>query len=274
MSFWQWREGKSFSDWRLDIEDLKALIRPNTKLIMLNNPTNPTGFLLSREQLEQIIELARPHDTLIMCDEVFRYLHHDDAVPAPPSLHELGYANSVVTSSLSKAFALPGVRVGWVAVSSGLRDTVLRDIMRTRDYTTCTVSQIDQQVGAFALQDEVRKRILARSQEICRHNLRAIQHWAKQNSWAEFIDPQGAGTCTIRILGHDGDPVDDEAFARTLAEEESVCVAPAGLCFGQQADGQGETAFTGCFRVGIVTEAGMVEAGLDAIARVRERWPK
>lgn len=51
-------------------------------------------------------------------------------------------------------------------------------------------------------------------------------------------------------------------------------LAPAGLCFGQQADGQGETAFKGCFRVGNVTEAGMVEAGLDAIARVRERWSK
>lgn len=273
VSFWPWREGTSFSDWHLEIDDLKALIRPNTRLIMLNNPTNPTRFVLSREQLEQIIELAKPQHTMIMCDEVFRYLHHDATVPVPPSLLELGYEHSVVTSSLSKAFALPGLRVGWMAFSSGLRDKVLRDVMITRDYTTVTVSQIDQQVAAFVLQAEVRTRILDRSREICQRNMRVIRDWAKQHPWVEYIDPQGAGTCTIRILGQDGDPVDDEAFAKTLAEEKSVCVPPAGLCFGEQADGKGHTALKGCLRIGIVAEAGVVEAGLHEIAKVRTRWP-
>lgn len=272
VSFWQWREGKDFSNWRLDIEELRAMIKPNTKLIMLNNPTNPTGFLLHREQLLQVIELAKPQGIMIMCDEVFRFLHHDDQMPTPPSLLELDYDKSLVTSSLSKAFALPGLRTGWIAVSRTLRDLLMQDILRTRDYTTVTVSQIDQQIAAFALKPDVRKLILDRSKAICRRNMARIRDWAERNPWAQYIDPQGAGTCTIRVRGSDGRVVDDVAFARTLAEEESVCVPPVGLCFGLQADGLGETAFKGCLRVGIVTDPGVVEDGLDAIARVQARW--
>lgn len=272
VSFWPWREGRTFSDWTLDIEELRAMIKPNTKLIMINNPTNPTGFILPREKLEQIIDLAKPQGIMLMSDEVFRFLHHDDSAPRPPSLLELDYDKSLVTASLSKAFALPGVRTGWIAVSAGLRDTLMHDILRTRDYTTVTVSQIDQQIATFALRPDVRKLILERSRAICRRNMAVIRSWAERHSWAEYIDPQGAGTCTLRILRGDGEVVDDVKFAQALAEEESVCVPPAGLCFGRQADGLGETAFGGCLRVGIVTSPGVVERGLDAIARVHGRW--
>lgn len=273
VSFWQWREGGSFSEWTLDIEELKAMIKPKTKLIMLNNPTNPTGFILSREKMQQIVDLAKAHGVLIMCDEVFRYLHHEDKLPEPPSLLELGYEMSIVTSSVSKAFALPGLRVGWAAVSPDLQNTVLKDILRTRDYTTITVSQIDQQVAAYVLRPDVRALILERSRAICRRNMAVIREWAAQRPWVEYIDPQGAGTCTVRIRGTRGDIVDDELFAKKLADSESVCVPPAGLCFGQEADGKGETSFAGCLRVGIVTEAGVVEEGLDAIAKLQAKWP-
>ncbi|KAM0720698.1 hypothetical protein Q7P37_004835 [Cladosporium fusiforme] len=272
VSFWKWREGQTFASWKLDMEELRGMIKPNTKLIMLNNPTNPTGFVLGRERLQQVIELAKPQGIMIMCDEVFRFLHHDEKVPVPPSLLELGYENSLVTSSLSKAFALPGLRTGWIAVSPSLRGMLMQDILRTRDYTTVTVSQIDQQIAAFVLRAEVRKLILDRSKAICRRNMAVIRAWAERNPWAQFIDPQGAGTCTLRVRGANGEVVDDVAFARALAEEESVCVPPVGLCFGQQADGSGETAFKGCLRVGIVTNPGVVEDGLDAIARLQARW--
>lgn len=207
-----------------------------------------------------------------MCDEVFSFLHHDYQVPAPPSLLELGYENAVITSSVSKAFALPGIRVGWMAVSPKLRNTLLHNVLQSMNYTTTTVSKIDQQIAAFALQPHVRSLILDRSKNICRRNIEVIRGWAAKHPWAQYIDPQGAGTCTVRITGSDGNVVDDSAFAKALAEEESVCVPPAGRCFGHLADGQGETALKGCLRVGIVSEPGVVEDGLDAITRLQARW--
>ncbi|KAF5645858.1 transaminase type I [Fusarium tjaetaba] len=126
LEFWVAKEERS---WNPDIEELKALIRPNTKAIILTNPCNPTGAVLSGEILEQIRDLSKKHNITIFGDEVFRPLFHNDT-PTPPSVISLGYDNTISTGSVSKAYALPGIRNGWII--SPNKD-ILQRIIAARD---------------------------------------------------------------------------------------------------------------------------------------------
>jgi len=258
--------------WEQDVTELEGLVRPNTTLIILTVPSNPTGAVTTRPELERIVDIAKRQSIMVMCDEVFRFLHHNDQATPPPSLLELGYDYSVVTGSISKAFALPGVRCGWIASSPQLRHTVFECIAQTRDYTTIAVSQVDQSIAAFALADNVRSQILHRSSAICRHNFEKLSSWALRNrAWVDYIPPSGGGTCVMRIRDRAGKPVDDSASAAMLAHEERVCVPPAGLCFGHEADGSGETDMQGFRRIGIVMSGDVLDRGLQAIKRLRIR---
>lgn len=100
----------------LDSEELIGLLQEDTKMIVINSPSNPTGTVLNRRLLYEIVEVARQNDLFVLCDEVFRPLFHDlspnDA--RPPSLLEFDYEKLIVTGSMSKAYALPGIRLGWV----------------------------------------------------------------------------------------------------------------------------------------------------------------
>lgn len=273
VSLWKWQESTDGLSWKMDLQELESMFRPNTKALVLSTPNNPLGSTLSRGDLEHIVKLAARKGIFIVCDEVFRFMHHDETVQPTPSLLELGYDRAIVTGSISKGFALPGVRVGWVAASPELRRTTLNDIAHTRDYTTIAVSQVDQQIAAFALSPNVRPKILARSNALCENNLKVLRSWTQRNrAWASFKEPSGGGTLVMKILGRDGPPVDDVAFAEALAKTHGVSVPPAGLCFGEEADGTGSTDLKGHLRIGFVQKEGPMEVGLDAIAHLREVW--
>ena len=142
------------NNWLPDFAALESLVQPTTKLLVLNNPQNPTGAILPRPLLEQIIALAESKNITILSDEVYRPLFHG-ITPLdknfPPSILSLGYANTIATGSLSKAYSLAGIRVGWIATRS---PELVEKIAATRHYTTISVSQLDQAVAAFALAPE------------------------------------------------------------------------------------------------------------------------
>jgi len=118
VDFWRAREEKK---WQLDIEELRALIRPNTIMIIINNPQNPTGAVISKSTLDALMELAEEYDLIIHSDEVYRPLFHSISPSSPefpPSVLSLSYKKSIATGSLSKAYSLAGIRVGWIASRS------------------------------------------------------------------------------------------------------------------------------------------------------------
>ena len=105
-----WKADPS-SKWKLDVEELKGMIKDNTKLIIINVPHNPSGAIIPKSQLEEIVDIAEERGITIMADEVFRPMFHS-ILPSdddfPPSMVNLGYKTTVVTGSMSKAYGLPG----------------------------------------------------------------------------------------------------------------------------------------------------------------------
>lgn len=277
--------------WVLDLEELRGMVKANTKMIVLNNPGNPVGNVLPRALLEGVVDVARGVGALVMCDEVFRPLFHSDASGGtgkeiPPSLMELGYERSIVVGSksatslaehdsgltrpgMSKAYALPGIRLGWLATHPALSDTISQDLVHARDYTTIAVSQLDDQIASFALSPTIKSQILSRSNAITTRNLEVLEAWvARHKGRVRWAKPEGAGTALVTILGRDGRPIDDGKFAASLAMEEGVLVPPAGVCFGHEGEGD----LKGGLRIGIVMGEGMLEDGLAGIGRLLERW--
>lgn len=112
VSLWREKEdGKG--GWTFDVDDLRSLVKDNTKMIIVNNPTNPTGNVIPRETLEAIVSIAAKRNIIVFADEVFRPLFHDKNTAIPPSLMELEYPNSIVTGSeLTSTGILDRVRRG------------------------------------------------------------------------------------------------------------------------------------------------------------------
>lgn len=173
--------------------------------------------------------MAGKSNITILCDEVFSPLFFTE--PKPPSFVTLGYTNSVVSGSLSKAFAIPGVRLGWIVT----RDAeLMRKFATTRDYTTISVSQLDDSVAAFALDPAVLPNLMKRNLALCEDSVSQIEEFVERNAGrCRWVKSSGAGTAFVQILGRDGKPVDDAAFSKKLSDDESVCVIPGGHCFGE-----------------------------------------
>lgn len=140
------------------------------------------------------------------------------------------YKNIVVTSSVSKAFALPGVRLGWVVSAN---PELIHQIVIAQDYTTLAISQIDQEVAAFALSSPVREKILQRSLDICARNLSSLEQFVSaHDTLLHWVKPTAAASAFVRVLDTNGDPVDDQAYSETLLRDTGLLLIPGGMTFG------------------------------------------
>ena len=111
----RWEIRQSEVGWKMDLDELEALIKPETKLLCINNPNNPTGFIFSEKQMKQIAEIAEKHGIFVFCDEVYKGLELDGIKrPWFADLSENGLSLGV----MSKAYGLPGLRIGWIVTSN------------------------------------------------------------------------------------------------------------------------------------------------------------
>ncbi|KAF2643329.1 PLP-dependent transferase [Massarina eburnea CBS 473.64] len=247
------------NDWLPSIDELRTLIKPNTKLIVINNPNNPTGAVLKKSFLQQIIDIASEHDITIMCDEVYRPLFHS-ITPLdpefPPSILSMGYKKTIATGSMSKAYAMAGIRVGWIAS----RDPeIIEAIANARHYTTISVSQLDEQVAAFALDPNTIHKLLARNIQLAKMNLEIMDKFVLENddevSWVKPL----AGTTTFLKFQRNGKPVDSADFCKKLLEKTGVLLVPGDLCFGAE--------WKGWVRAGFVNHTEIVKEGMDKVSQ-------
>ena len=203
--------------WSLDPDRIAAALRPNTKAIILNLPHNPTGYLPPRPVFDAIIDLARSRGIWILSDEVYRGLERREAdrLPAAADAYERGLSVGV----LSKAYGLPGLRLGWLACRD--RD-LLHRIERLKDYTTICTPAPSEALGAIAL--GARQTILGRNRALVARNLPLLEaFFARHANRFEWRTPAAGCIGFPRYLGEEG----VDAFADDLVERSGVLLLPA-----------------------------------------------
>jgi aspartate/methionine/tyrosine aminotransferase len=194
-----------------------------------------------------------------MGDEVYRPLFHSIGPldkEFPPSLLSMGYENVIVTGSMSKAYSLAGIRIGWIASRS---TELIEKIASARHYTTISVSYFDEQVAAYALHSSTVHGLLARNIQLAKTNLALLEKFMLKNEdECEWVKPV-AGTTAFVKFHREGTPVDSVDFCKKLLEATGVMFVPGSTCFGAE--------FKGYVRIGFVNQTDVVKQGLDAATK-------
>jgi aspartate/methionine/tyrosine aminotransferase len=258
VSLWKLKKAKKYVP---DLADLDALIKENTKMIIINNPNNPTGATIPKSVLTGLVDRARERNIIVLSDEVYRPLFHGISPideEYPPSLISMGYARTVVTSSMSKAYALAGIRVGWIASHD---KSIIEMLATGRDYTTISVSQVDDRIASYALSASVLHALLRRNINLAKTNLAMLEAFVdKHDEICSWVKPT-AGTTAFIKFENDGKPVDDVELCLDLLEKTKVMVMPGSRCFGHGKD------FRGFVRFGYVCETEILVEGLARLEK-------
>jgi aspartate/methionine/tyrosine aminotransferase len=201
--------------WQPDIAELDAAITDRTRLIVVTNPGNPTGVRLDADVCDAIISAAERTGAWILADEVYSGAEIDGV--ATPSF--LGRTARVVsTGSLSKAYGLPGLRVGWAATSPEMAER----LWARSDYTTISPGELTDFMARAALRDGVRERLLDRTRALIGEGLGALEQWMTQTSGFHWHRPDAGAICYAR---YDMEVASD-ALAEQLRAEQSVLIVP------------------------------------------------
>ena len=201
-----------------DLEKLRRLVTPKTKMICINNPNNPTGALMSEQMLREIVEIARSADAWILCDEVYRHLSQEDGWC--PSIVDL-YKKGISVSSMSKVFSLAGLRLGWIATHDM---SVVKSCLSHRDYNLVSCGVFDEMLAAAALKH--RDKLLERSRKIVRENLQILDNWVGSEPHVSYVKPK-AGTTALVYYDLD---ISSYEFCEEMYKKTGAFVTP-GDCF-------------------------------------------
>lgn len=238
-----------------NINTLKSILKKNTKLIIINNPNNPLGTIISSDLLKQICQLCNENNIYLHSDEVYRPIFHSlpEGTTKPPSACEL-YDKTIVTGSMSKAFSLAGIRLGWI-ITKDLN--VLKIASSRRDYNTISVSMIDDLIAQYALKNA--DSIIKRNYNLCLENLQILNQFVKENSdLFDFVaKPQGGTVCLLRLKTIK----DGYKFATYLAEKYKV------LCVPGEALG-----IPGSLRIGYANSKNDLLKGLPLLKKAVLNW--
>lgn len=236
--------------WLPDLDRLRALAVPGTRLIALTNPNNPTGALIPRPMLEEIAAIARAAGAWVLCDEVYRGT--DQAgTGVTDSMADL-YEKGISTAGMSKAFSLAGLRLGWIAGPRGLIEAVSRH----RDYDTISTGMIDDHFAALALENA--GAILARSRAITRGNLQILSDWIDRQPLLDWVRPQSGTTAFVRFDA----PVTSRELCVDLLHATGVLFTP-GSALGVE----------GHLRIGYANRTDILREGLRRTGAFLSRLP-
>lgn len=197
-----------------DLAELRAMLRPNTKLMALNNPNNPTGALMDRAMLSAIAAIAREVGAWVLCDEVYRGTDQEGS-GMTASIVDV-YEKGIATAGMSKAYSLAGLRLGWIVAPA----EVIAAVMIQRDYNTISVGGLDEYFATMAL--ECRDKILARSQRITRENLAIVEDWIAGEPNLTWVKPRSGTTALLKF----DLPMTSREFCVRLLQEEGVMLTP------------------------------------------------
>jgi aspartate/methionine/tyrosine aminotransferase len=214
-------EVKTFSlkeelGWGVDIDELNKVVGNKTAIIAVCNPNNPTGHVMEVEEREAVIRAAERVDAWILADEVYAGAeHHTDEVT--PSFWG-GYEKVLAIGSLSKAYALPGLRVGWVVAPNVTAD----EIWARQDYVTISATMLGNKLAAHALSPEVRDKIIARTRAHLRSGYGNFERWCLQHDDLISLTPPDAAA--IAFIRYHRDANSSEIVRRLIDEQDTYVV--------------------------------------------------
>jgi aspartate/methionine/tyrosine aminotransferase len=214
----EWR--RTFQDgWVHNVAALEKLIQPNTKLIYINTPHNPTGLLMPAGVFQQVLALAASRNIILFSDEVYRELEHDPATRLPAACE--AYERGVSLGSLSKTYGLPGLRLGWLAS----RDPeIIRRCLEFKYYTTICSSAPSEFLAALAMRH--REVLVQRNLQIALRNLRLLDVFIQQRpQWFEWVKPNASPIG----FAHFKPRRDVLAFCEEVVGESGVLLLPGAV---------------------------------------------
>jgi aspartate/methionine/tyrosine aminotransferase len=213
---WPLAGGDAGSRWRPDLPLLESLVSPKTKLIAICNPNNPTGARFTASELNDISRIAARAGAWVISDEIYRGAERD-GVETPTFWGR--YDRAIVTSGLSKAYGLPGLRIGWVVAPPSL----VEELWGVHDYTTIAPGTINDRLARVALAPARRPVILARTRGIVGANYPVVRRWIEKRAPKLEHTPPDAGAIVFVRYHH---AVNSTVLAERLRNEQSVLVVP------------------------------------------------
>ena len=212
VSPWMAREE---NNWALDLDELRHLMSPNTKGIIINTPHNPTGYLMSRADFETLNKFAQENNLILFCDEVYRESEYDiaDRLPAACDMGE----HAVSLGVTSKTYGLAGLRIGWVATKN---KKIYQNMASLKDYTTICNSAPSEFLAEVAMRH--RQKLIDRSVGIIKHNLSIVDElFNRHSSLFTWVRPKAGSMGFPKLLKGDV-----EEFCDDLVNEAGVMLLP------------------------------------------------
>ena len=228
--------------WEADVDELASLVTPRTRLIAVCNPNNPTGSILSEAAMQGIVAVAEKAGAWVLADEVYRGAELDGR----ESRSFWGLSDRVlVTAGLSKAYGLPGLRIGWVAGGA----KIAGELWARKDYLSIAPSSLSDHLARLALRPDVRPRILERTRSIVNANLPVLLEWMRGYEGGFHLIPPRAGAIAYPRYSW---PINSTRLIERLRDEQSLLIVP-GDQFGMD----------GFVRIGLGNEPADLKAGLE-----------
>jgi len=213
---WKFVPDKSNSRWELDFDQLKSLVSPQTKMLVVNFPHNPTGYLPTQDQLDDLVNFIEQNNLILFCDEMYFGLIHSGTPEIKPAADTT--VRAIVLSGLSKTYGLPGLRTGWLVI----QDEALRDnIINWKFYTSICASAPSEFLALAAW--KVRHQLRDRSVAQIEHNLKLADSFFAR--WPELFTWRKPMAGSTALVGMNVPSVSD--FANQLAEQAGILIQPA-----------------------------------------------
>lgn len=191
----RWQIQAELDGWHLDLNWLEDHLSSHTRLLVLNFPHNPTGYLPDHAEFNAIISMARRHGVVVLSDEMYRGLEYnpEQRLPAMADHYEMG----ISLSGLSKTYALPGLRLGWLATKN---QEWVKDWLALKDYTTICLSAPSEILGLIGIQNA--ETIANRNLEIVQTNLRTVHAFSERHSSSlSWLEPRAGSVAFPRWIG-------------------------------------------------------------------------
>lgn len=210
-------------NWSLDIDRVKREIRPNTKLVSINFPNNPTGSILDKDRFMALVALCREHGIYLFSDEVYRLVERDPSLRLPQAADV--YEKALSLNVMSKAYGLPGLRIGWIA-SKDIR--ILSKMERYKHYLTICNAAPSERLAIIAL--KARGKILERNRNLLLRNVEKLDgFFGEFSELFEWRRPDGGCVAFPKYLG--GENVDQ--FCQELVEKAGVLLLPPKIFYSE-----------------------------------------